>query len=72
MSLLLLHLERKVDHSHVSGTGRVAEGVLFVETGEVVIQWLSDHPSTIIFHSLADLEAIHGHNGDTIVVFDKA
>jgi len=67
---LRFHLHRKVDHSGVSGVSdNIAEGVLF-QDGSVVIHWNSKHSSTNMYANLTDLERIHGHNGDTIVVFD--
>lgn len=67
---LRFHLHRKVDHSGVSGVSdNIAEGVLFAD-GSVVIHWNSEHSSTNIYRDLKDLEKIHGHGGDTIVVFD--
>lgn len=67
---LRFHLNRKVDHSGVSGVSdNIAEGVVFAD-GEIVVHWNSAHSSINIYHSLADLIKIHGHNGDTIVVFD--
>jgi len=67
---LRFHLHRKVDHSGVSGVSdNIAEGVEF-EDGSVVIHWNSEHSSTNMYASLQDLIHIHGHGGDTIVVFD--
>lgn len=65
------YLERKQDMSGVSGTGRVAEGVVF-STGTVALHWcVSDKPQcTSLWESLADLEAVHGHEGATQVVFN--
>ncbi|MDD1474708.1 hypothetical protein MEO41_25990 [Dolichospermum sp. ST_sed4] len=68
--LKVFHLERVKDISGISGCGRVAEGCLFVDTGEVVIHWLGDHGSINIYHSLEDLVIIHGHSGSTEIVFE--
>ena len=59
-------LDRIKDSTGVSGTGRVADGVLF-DDGRCVLRWRSAHTSTATYDSLADLEAIHGHNGATKV-----
>lgn len=63
-------LERDEDVSGVSGTGIVAFGVLFHD-GEAVTRWVDvgKGQSTCVWHSMADLEAIHGHDGRTRVVF---
>jgi hypothetical protein len=57
-------LDRDVDVSGVSGTGVVAEGVVFTD-GTVVIRWTVEYRSTAIYASVADLMAIHGHDGST-------
>ena len=57
-------LIRNEDVSGVSGTGAVAEGVLFA-TGKVALSWLSDLHSVTVYDSVDDLERIHGHEGRT-------
>ena len=64
-----LHLQRSTDQSGVSGTGRVAEGVVF-DDGTVVLRWLGDVRSTVVFDNIAEVELIHGHGGDTAIVVD--
>jgi hypothetical protein len=61
-------LQRNEDVSGVSGTGIVAEGVEFSD-GTVVIRWLSDHRSTVIWPDLHHVEVIHGHDGRTVIEF---
>jgi hypothetical protein len=63
-------LDRQVDCSGVSGTGKVGEGVLFADTGEVVLHWFGAHASINIYHSIQDVIDVHGHNGSTIIRFD--
>ena len=61
-------LERDEDETGISGTGKVAEGVVFTD-GVVVIRWVvGEHRSTVVWESLAAVEAIHGHNGKTRIV----
>jgi len=60
------NLVRKEDKTGVSGTGIVAEGVLF-STGKVVIAWITTYRSIAVYDSLAELIAIHGHEGTTAV-----
>jgi hypothetical protein len=59
-------LFRETDASNVSGVGYVAEGVEFTD-GTVAIRWKSATPSTVVWASMADAIAIHGHNGWTTV-----
>mgnify|MGYP005813502891 CR=1 FL=1 len=61
-------LVRDVDVSGVSGTGVVAEGVEFSD-GAVALHWLAGEVhSTAVFGSLAEVRAVHGHNGATRIV----
>lgn len=66
------HLRRLADVSGVSGTGYVAEGVEFTD-GLCVLRWLvvgtatQATPATGFYASLADVEAIHGHAGATVI-----
>ena len=62
-------LVRDEDVTGVSGTGVVAEGVEFT-SGSVVLQWLGDHPSIVVWPSLHHVEIIHGHDGKTRIVFE--
>ena len=58
---------RDEDQTGISGTGIVAEGVEFSD-GTVVIRWQThgdDHHSTVVWDSLEDARAIHGHGGRT-------
>ena len=65
----LFHLIRDEDHTGVSGTGIVAEGVVF-STGRVALHWISSNLSSTALHdSLENVQAIHGHGGKTRVVF---
>jgi hypothetical protein len=71
MCIRLFHFERLEDVSGVSGLGFVAEGVLFTDTGEIVIHWLGKHGSINIYHSVDDLLHIHGHEGRTKLIWDN-
>ncbi len=55
---------RDVDHSGISGIGKVAEGCRFSD-GSAVMRWLTPYRSTVVFDSIDDLIAIHGHHGDS-------
>lgn len=61
-------LYRHQDVTGVSGTGSVAHGVQFADR-TVVIRWLGEHPSTVVWASLDDAMKIHGHDGSTRVVW---
>lgn len=64
----LFELQRDVDVSGASGTGRVAQGVIF-DDGRCALRWTTHTNSTCLYDSLADLEKIHGHDGKTKVVW---
>lgn len=64
----LFHLQRDKDSTGISGTGKIAEGVLF-PSGKVVLQWLTGTPSVTVFDSMEDMVKVHGHGGNTKVIF---
>lgn len=61
-------LRRNQDISGVSGTGDVAEGILF-SNGKVVLGWLGRWPGVTIFDRVPDMMAVHGHDGATVLVW---
>jgi hypothetical protein len=62
-------LIRDEDKGGVSGTGKVAEGVVFTN-GWVALTWLTKHSSVAFYPDFKTAEAIHGHGGSTRFVFD--
>lgn len=62
-------LQRDIDGSGISGTGKVAEGCV-MSSGNCVIAWMTGTASASIHRSLEDAQSIHGHQGDTRFVFD--
>ena len=68
--LLRFHFQRDVDVSGCSGCGKVAEGVLIEDTGEVMVRWFGEHSSINIYHSMDDVIWIHGHQNKTHIVWD--
>jgi hypothetical protein len=62
------YLNRKVDISAISGTGKVAEGVIF-SNGQVVMRWLTDISSIVIHESIENVMKIHCHNGASEIVY---
>src|SRR5690242_908195 len=61
-------LHRYEDKSGVSGTGMVAEGVEWSD-GWVALHWPGEHPSTATWKDIRGVEAVHGHNGLTVVEY---
>ncbi|MGQ0774547.1 MAG: hypothetical protein ACT4NY_09040 [Pseudonocardiales bacterium] len=62
-------LERDVDETGVSGTGTVAEGVLWTNS-TATVQWRGEFASNVYWPGgLRDVLIIHGHDGMTRVVF---
>lgn len=63
-------LHRDIDESGVSGTGVVAWGVQFPD-GFVAMRWATGAPaSTVVYEGgIDDVIAIHGHGGNTRVVW---
>lgn len=62
-------LIRDEDETGISGTGAVAEGIEF-SNGMCAMSWLTAMHSLAVYPNIRQLEAIHGHNGRTRVVFD--
>ena len=68
-------LRRAVDHSGVSGTGVVAEGVEF-SNNHVALTWLTKPGNyryvpmgVAIYESTDHVLEVHGHDGDTVLDF---
>jgi hypothetical protein len=64
-------LQRHKDVSGVSGLGVVAHGAEF-DDGSVALHWPGEHPSTAVWEGMRDVEAIHGHEGATLVEYTDA
>lgn len=62
------HFNRTEDQSGVSGTGRVAEGVLF-DNGLIALSWMSIHKCVNVYASVAEMQAVHGHEGKTELIW---
>lgn len=65
------YLQRNEDETGISGTGRVAEGVVFTN-GWVALTWLTQYTSVVFYPSLMDVQQIHGHQGKTLIVFEDS
>lgn len=55
-------IDRRADPTGVSGTGCVAQGVVFSD-GTTVVRWLGEHPTTTVHPSIESVEHIHLHGG---------
>lgn len=66
----LFHLQRDEDVTGASGTGHVADGVLWPD-GTVTVKWLGEYASEVSWpKGMAAVERIHGHDGRTRIVWD--
>lgn len=61
-------LDRAFDPTGTSGVGIVAEGVQF-SNGGVVIHWLSQLEAVNVYANATVLERLHGHGGNTSIVW---
>lgn len=62
------HLRRHQDLTGITGVGIVAEGVIFTD-GSCAMRWLSELTSVVIFHAVEDILTIHGHQGQTELIY---
>lgn len=65
--MVMFALDRREDETGISGTGIVAEGVIFSD-GRCAMRWFGVLTSIAVYDSIKDVEAIHGHNGKTVIV----
>jgi hypothetical protein len=61
-------LIRDKDITDKSGTGVVAEGVVFTD-GFAILKWLREPYALGIYETLEALISVHGHEGNTHVEF---
>jgi hypothetical protein len=69
-TLRKFYLERLEDVSGNSGIGIVAVGVMY-PSGFCVMEWTTPIKSMGIYHSIAELEALHSHGGKTVIKWDS-
>lgn len=63
------YLERALDVSGISGTGRIADGVEWAD-GTVSLRWHGPTPKVDFADGgIATIEAVHGHGGATVIVW---
>lgn len=63
------YLMRSEDVHGNSGTGVVAEGIIF-DSGMVAMTWLSEIATVTNFRRIQDVSKLHGHEGRTIVIVE--
>jgi hypothetical protein len=63
----LFHFYRDKDHTGVSGTGPVVEGVQFTN-GWCALRWITPQSSMCFYQSIEDVKAVHGHQGMTEII----
>lgn len=68
IDMRIFWLKRIKDKTGVSGTGIVAEGIEFTN-GKCAVHWKSEFSSVTIYDSISVVERIHGHSGDTKLIF---
>ncbi|MEU4841744.1 hypothetical protein [Nocardia testacea] len=66
----VFELHRDIDVTGFSGPGIVADGVIWPD-GTVSMRWRGPVRTTVTADSLADIEAIHGHDGCTRIVLPE-
>lgn len=64
------YLKRIEDESGVSGTGIVAQGIIF-DNGKCAMSWNTTTSSIAIYNSIQDVKTIHGHCGKTKVLVQE-
>ena len=65
------YLHRKNDVSGVSGAGIVANGVEF-DSGRVAMTWVKTDWGVVgVYDNIKAVEQVHGHGGDTEVVYHQ-
>lgn len=70
--MMTFELHRDEDETGISGTGVVAQGVVWAD-GTVAMRWIvGEHRSTVIWPDIDAVEAIHGHGGRTRIVWREA
>lgn len=65
----MFELHRTEDPSGITSTGIIAQGVEF-DDGWVALSFLNS-VSVGVYESMDEIDRIHGHDGKTIVVWDR-
>lgn len=62
------YLNRKEDVSGVSGTGIIAQGVIF-PSGKVVMEWATSYGSIAIYENINEIQVLHANKGKTELIY---
>ena len=65
------YMLRHEDISGNSGTGVVAEGIIF-DDGTGAMTWLSSIKTVTTFWKISDIKKMHGHEGKTEIIIEGA
>jgi hypothetical protein len=64
------YMLRHEDIHNNSGTGVVAEGVIF-DDGSGAFTWLTDIKTVTVFMKISEVKRLHGHEGRTEIVIEN-
>lgn len=59
-------LERTSDPTGISGTGTVADGVVWPD-GSLTLKWRGERSSVVLWKNLEHMLDVHGHGGATTI-----
>lgn len=70
MTMRRFELHRDQDPTGASGTGHVAQGVVF-DDGVACLRWLTEWPTSVVWYDrgVEAVEKIHGHGGASRIVW---
>lgn len=63
------YLLRHKDFHDNTGTGVVAEGIIF-DSGMCAMTWLTEHPTVTVFDKIVTVKEVHGHGGRTEIIIE--
>lgn len=63
------YLVRHIDVNGLSGTGVVAEGIIF-DSKMCAMTWLTKYPTVTVFPNVSTVKNLHGHEGATEVIIE--
>lgn len=66
----VFHLNRVVDTTGISGTGIVADGIIF-PNGKVALCWRGPLSSVVVHDNVKNVQKLHCHGDNTILVYER-